>query len=91
MMRDIKPQNVSEGKLWCGAPAGLAALAPPPTPCSTPGANQTLHPPLFPLSLSPRHQFMFATPDEDSPLKAVDFGISVFCEPGQYITARAGA
>ena len=33
---------------------------------------------------------MFATPAEDSPLKAVDFGISVFCEPGQYITARAG-
>lgn len=34
---------------------------------------------------------MFATPDEDAPLKAVDFGISVFCKPGQYITQRAGA
>ncbi|KAL4447878.1 hypothetical protein ABPG75_005097 [Micractinium tetrahymenae] len=36
------------------------------------------------------HNFMFAGPEEDSPLKAVDFGISVFLRPGQYVTQRAG-
>ena len=33
---------------------------------------------------------MFATPAHDAPLKAVDFGIAVFCTPGQFITTRAG-
>lgn len=33
---------------------------------------------------------MFATPDDKAPLKAVDFGISVFCRPGQYLSSRAG-
>ncbi|PSC75499.1 hypothetical protein C2E20_0993 [Micractinium conductrix] len=36
------------------------------------------------------HNFMFATQAEDSPLKAVDFGISVFCRPGEVIKQRAG-
>lgn len=35
-------------------------------------------------------QFLFATPAEDAPLKAIDFGISVFCEPGQWVDLRAG-
>ncbi|GAB4824203.1 hypothetical protein N2152v2_011249 [Parachlorella kessleri] len=34
--------------------------------------------------------FLFLSPEEGSPLKAVDFGISVFCRPDQYITHRAG-
>lgn len=34
--------------------------------------------------------FMFLGSDEDSPLKAIDFGIAVFCQPGQYIDVRAG-
>ncbi|PRW57858.1 calcium-dependent kinase 29-like [Chlorella sorokiniana] len=34
--------------------------------------------------------FMFATPDDKAPLKAVDFGISVFCRPGQYLASKAG-
>lgn len=34
--------------------------------------------------------FLFASPDPDAPLKAIDFGISVFCEPGQEIDLRAG-
>lgn len=35
-------------------------------------------------------QFMFLDKTPDSPLKAIDFGISVFCKPGQYIDVRAG-
>ncbi|GAB4817118.1 hypothetical protein N2152v2_004164 [Parachlorella kessleri] len=35
-------------------------------------------------------EFLFASPDDDSRLKATDFGISVFCRPGQFITQRAG-
>lgn len=34
--------------------------------------------------------FLFASPDPDAALKAIDFGISVFCEPGQVIELRAG-
>lgn len=33
---------------------------------------------------------MFATAADDAPLKAIDFGISVFCEPGQVVDLRAG-
>lgn len=33
---------------------------------------------------------MFLDKTPDSPLKAIDFGISVFCKPGQYIDVRAG-
>ena len=35
-------------------------------------------------------QFMFLGGDPTSPLKAIDFGISVFCRPGQYVDVRAG-
>ncbi|PSC69548.1 calcium-dependent kinase 17 [Micractinium conductrix] len=34
--------------------------------------------------------FMFLDKSPDSPLKAIDFGISVFCRPGQYVDVRAG-
>jgi calcium-dependent protein kinase len=34
--------------------------------------------------------FLFASPAPDAPLKAIDFGISVFCEPGQEVDVRAG-
>ncbi|KAL4553740.1 hypothetical protein Ndes2526B_g03571 [Nannochloris sp. 'desiccata'] len=34
--------------------------------------------------------FLFASTDPGAPLKAIDFGISVFCEPGQEIDLRAG-
>ncbi|KAL4433462.1 hypothetical protein ABPG77_010315 [Micractinium sp. CCAP 211/92] len=34
--------------------------------------------------------FMFLDSQPDSPLKAIDFGISVFCRPGQYVDVRAG-
>lgn len=34
--------------------------------------------------------FLFATADPDAPLKAIDFGISVFLEPGQTVDLRAG-
>jgi len=34
--------------------------------------------------------FLFASTDSGAPLKAIDFGISVFCEPGQEIDLRAG-
>jgi calcium-dependent protein kinase len=34
--------------------------------------------------------FLFASSDPGAPLKAIDFGISVFCEPGQEIDLRAG-
>lgn len=34
--------------------------------------------------------FMFLDRAPGSPLKAIDFGISVFCQPGQYIDVRAG-
>ncbi|PRW20925.1 calcium-dependent kinase 26-like [Chlorella sorokiniana] len=34
--------------------------------------------------------FMFLDKTPDSPLKAIDFGISVFCKPGQYVDVRAG-
>ncbi len=33
---------------------------------------------------------MFLDSQPDSPLKAIDFGISVFCRPGQYVDVRAG-
>ena len=45
--------------------------------------------PSFPPSLL-CVQFLFADSSDDAPLKAVDFGVSVFCRPGQYITQRAG-
>ncbi|KAL4856185.1 Calcium-dependent protein kinase 16 [Chlorella vulgaris] len=34
--------------------------------------------------------FMFLDKHPDSPLKAIDFGISIFCQTGQYIDVRAG-
>ena len=34
--------------------------------------------------------FLFLSKDPDSTLKAIDFGISVFCQPGQKIELRAG-
>lgn len=34
--------------------------------------------------------FLFATEDNDSPLKAVDFGTAERCKPDEFITARAG-
>lgn len=34
--------------------------------------------------------FLFANKDDDSPLKAVDFGTAERCQPGEFITARAG-
>ncbi len=34
--------------------------------------------------------FLFANEDDDSPLKAVDFGTAERCKPGEFITARAG-
>ena len=37
-----------------------------------------------------RAQFLFAGPEEGAPLKAIDFGISVFCAPGQVVDLRAG-
>lgn len=33
---------------------------------------------------------MFLDGSPDAPLKAIDFGISVFCRPGQYVDVRAG-
>jgi hypothetical protein len=33
---------------------------------------------------------MFRDRSPGSPLKAIDFGISVFCQPGQYVDVRAG-
>lgn len=33
---------------------------------------------------------MFLNSSPDAPLKAIDFGISVFCAPGQYVDVRAG-
>ncbi len=33
---------------------------------------------------------MFLDKSPESPLKAIDFGISVFCKPGQYVDVRAG-
>ncbi|KAI3434966.1 hypothetical protein D9Q98_003018 [Chlorella vulgaris] len=36
------------------------------------------------------HNWVFAAPGDDAPLKAVDFGISVYCPKGEYITQRAG-
>ena len=38
----------------------------------------------------PAVQFMFRDRSPGSPLKAIDFGISVFCQPGQYVDVRAG-
>jgi calcium-dependent protein kinase len=35
--------------------------------------------------------FLFANEDNDSPLKAVDFGTAERCKPGEFITARAGS
>ena len=34
--------------------------------------------------------FLFASPDPDAPLKAIDFGISVFCNADQDVDMRAG-
>jgi tRNA A-37 threonylcarbamoyl transferase component Bud32 len=34
--------------------------------------------------------FLFASKAPDAPLKAIDFGISVFCEPGAIVQLRAG-
>lgn len=34
--------------------------------------------------------FLFASPHPDAPLKAIDFGISVFCNPDQEVDMRAG-
>lgn len=35
--------------------------------------------------------FLFANEDDDSPLKAVDFGTAERCKLGEFITARAGS
>ena len=34
--------------------------------------------------------FIFASKEPGSPLKAVDFGTAVRCEPGNFLTAHAG-
>lgn len=34
--------------------------------------------------------FLFASKEPDAPLKAIDFGISIFCQPGQWVDVRAG-
>ena len=42
------------------------------------------------LTYAQAENFIFANEDPDSPLKAVDFGTAVYCEPGTYLSARAG-
>lgn len=34
--------------------------------------------------------FLFASEEEGAPLKAIDFGLSLFCAPGEVVSARAG-
>jgi serine/threonine protein kinase len=57
----------------------VGALCFAPTPPAVPAA------PVVPAA-----QFMFRDRSPGSPLKAIDFGISVFCQPGQYVDVRAG-
>lgn len=87
MLRDIKPENVRPRHAVRQA-LGSACLRPLCRLATTmPAPSQAQHPPTH----SPaRPQFMFLDSQPGSPLKAIDFGISVFCRPGQHVDVRAG-
>lgn len=72
---------------WSAAGLCRAAWARPSSQHCAPSQSVlhiVLHCPLF------KPQFMFLDKTPESPLKAIDFGISVFCKPGQYVDVRAG-